>query len=230
MDIKGIQKLTLLDFPGKVGCTVFTGGCNFRCPFCQNSDLVISPRLTPTIPVSDIFDFLKKRRGLIDGVCITGGEPLLQSDLVDFISECKALGYLVKLDMNGSLPDKLAAVISDGNVDYIAMDIKTSPERYGVLTGIRDFDVSPILESVDMIRGSGVGHEFRTTVVGTLHRAEDFESIGKWLAGEERYFLQKFVDSGALICDGLSPADDDTMRDYLRIVQKYIPTAELRGL
>lgn len=230
MDIKGIQKVTLLDFPGKVGCTVFTALCNFRCPFCQNSDLVISPKLTPSIGEDEIFEFLEKRRKVLDGICISGGEPLLQNDLIDFIGKCKALGYLVKLDTNGYLSEKLRAVIDTGMLDYIAMDIKSSPERYGVLAGIRNFDVSPILESVEMIRSSGVEHEFRTTVVGNLHSREDFERIGRWLSGEKHYFLQKFVDSGALIGEGNSPASDETMHEYLEIVKKYIPGAQLRGL
>lgn len=230
MEIKGIQKLTLLDYPGKVACTVFTAGCNFRCPFCQNSDLVISPRLTPTMPTEDILSFLKKRARMLDGICFTGGEPLLQSDLADFIRRCRDLGLLVKLDTNGNLPGKLRALLEEGLLDYIAMDVKTSPERYGVLAGISEFDVSPVLESVELIKSSGVDHEFRTTVVGDLHTAEDFERIGQWLAGEEKYFLQKFVDSGALIEDGHCPASDGEMRDYLAIVQKYIPNAQLRGL
>ena len=230
MDIKGLQKLTLLDYPGKVACTLFTGGCNFRCPFCQNSDLVISPKLTPTIDDDEILSFLQKRRGVLDGICITGGEPLLQEDLPGFIEKCKALGYLVKLDTNGFLTERLRPLIEGCAVDYVAMDIKTSPERYGVLAGIKNFDVSPILESVELIRNGKVDHEFRTTVVGGLHRAEDFVRIGQWLAGEKKYFLQKFVDSGALIDGRLSPADDETMREYLRIVLEYIPEAQLRGM
>ena len=230
MDIKGFQKLTLLDYPGKVACTVFTGGCNFRCPFCQNSDLVVSPRLTPTVPDEEILAFLKKRSGLLDGICITGGEPLLQDDLEGFITECRSLGLLVKLDTNGFLTDRLRRILEKKLVNYIAMDIKASPENYGRLVGIRNFDVSPVLESVELIRSSGAEHEFRTTVVGDMHTDEDFERIGNWLAGEERYFLQKFVDSGALIEGGHSPASDDEMRNYLAIVQKNIPNAALRGM
>ena len=230
MELKGIQKLTLLDYPGKVACTVFTGGCNFRCPFCQNSDLVISPRLNPSIPASEVFELIEKRRGMLDGVCISGGEPLMQNDLNDFISECKARGALVKLDTNGFLVDRLRTITENRLVDYIAMDIKASPENYGKLVGIKAFDPAPILESVELIKRSGIEHEFRTTVVGDLHTQADFEAIGEWLAGEPHYFLQKFVDSGALIEAGHSPADDDTMRKYLGIVQKRIPAAALRGL
>lgn len=230
MEIKGLQKLTLLDYPGKVACTVFTGGCNFRCPFCQNSELVISPRLNPTVDESEVFSLLEKRRGMIDGICISGGEPLLQADLTDFIAKCRELGFLVKLDTNGFLVDKLRPIVDNKLVDYIAMDIKAAPENYGKLVGIRDFDASPILESVELIKHSGIEHEFRTTVVGDMHSARDFEIIGEWLANEPHYFLQKFVDSGALIEDGHSPADDDTMREYLMMVQRNIPEARLRGV
>lgn len=230
MEIKGIQKVTLLDYPGKVACTVFTGGCNFRCPFCQNSDLVISPALTPTIAGEEIFGFLRKRRGLLDAICISGGEPLLQPDITEFIMRCREMGYLVKLDTNGSFPDLLQRLIDAKLLNYIAMDIKTAPERYSVLTGVRNIDIGPVLASVDIIRNSGVEHEFRTTVVNELHSPADFERIGQWLKGEERYFLQLFVDSGALIGTGFSPASEGKMREYLSIVQKYIPTAKLRGI
>ncbi len=230
MIIKGLQKLTLLDFPGKVACTVFTGWCNFRCPFCQNSELVISPALNPTIPEGQVFDFLRKRRGMLDGVAITGGEPLVQEDLIPFIEKCRELGYLVKLDTNGYLSDRLAEILYHGIVDYIAMDIKAAPENYAKLTGVPELNVKQILESVELIRRSGVPHEFRTTVVGDMHTAEDFEKIGDWLEGEERYFLQKFVDSGAIIEGGHRAASDETMHEYLAIVQKKIPAAELRGM
>ena len=230
MDIKGLQKLTLLDFPGRVACTVFTAGCNFRCPFCQNSDLVISPRLSPSIPEEDIFSFISKRKGMLDGICISGGEPLLQEDLIPFIYKCKERALLVKLDTNGYLTDKLRAVIDEGVLDYIAMDIKAAPENYAKLVGSRKFDVTPILESVDLIRSSGIEHEFRTTVVGDLHTEEDIKRIGEWMQGEKHYFLQKFVDSGALIEGGHSPASHEKMKEYLEIVKRFIPSAELRGV
>ncbi len=230
MDIKGLQKLTLLDFPGHVACTVFTAGCNFRCPFCQNSDLVISPRLNPSIPEEDVFSFITKRRGMLEGICISGGEPLLQEDLIPFIKRCRELGLLLKLDTNGFLTDKLSAVIEEGIVDYIAMDIKAAPENYAKLVGLRRFDVAPILKSVDLIRSSGIEHEFRTTVVGDLHTENDIIGIGEWLRGEKHFFLQKFVDSGALIEDGHSPASHEKMKEYLKIIQEYIPEAQLRGV
>ena len=192
--------------------------------------LVISPALTPTIAGEEIFGFLRKRRGLLDAICISGGEPLLQPDIAEFIMRCREMGYLVKLDTNGSFPDLLQRLIDAKLLNYIAMDIKTAPERYSVLTGVRNIDIGPVLASVDIIRNSGVEHEFRTTVVNELHSPADFERIGQWLKGEERYFLQLFVDSGALIGTGLSPASEGKMREYLSIVQKYIPTAKLRGI
>lgn len=228
MIIKGIQKVTLLDFPGRVACTVFTGGCNFRCPFCQNSELVIGSASIPSISVEDVFDLLKKRRGLLDGICISGGEPLLQSDIESFIDECHNLGYLVKLDTNGYEYERLAALISNGKLDYVAMDIKSSPERYGVLAGMPDFNIEPILKSVELLKACGIEHEFRTTVVHELHSADDFEYIGRWLKGEKHYFLQKFVDSGEILQPNLSAPSDETMNEYLRIVQRYIPDAEKR--
>ncbi|MBR4635862.1 MAG: anaerobic ribonucleoside-triphosphate reductase activating protein [Clostridia bacterium] len=230
MIIKGLQKLTLLDYPGKVACTVFTGWCNFRCPFCQNSELVISPALNRTIPDREIFDYLNKRSGMLDGICITGGEPLVQEDLIQFIEKCKQLGYLVKLDTNGYLSDKLAEILYLGIVDYVAMDIKAAPENYPRLTGVADLDIKPILESVNLLKECGLPHEFRTTVVGDMHTADDFVKIADWLEGEEKYFLQKFVDSGAIIEGGHKAPSDDTMREYLEIVQKKIPGAELRGV
>ncbi|MBR4435170.1 MAG: anaerobic ribonucleoside-triphosphate reductase activating protein [Clostridia bacterium] len=230
MEIKGLQKLTLLDYPGKVATTVFTGGCNFRCPFCQNSDLVISPKLNPTLSEESVLEHIEKHKKMLDGVCISGGEPLLQQDLVRFILEIKRIGLLVKLDTNGHLFDKLRPIIEGRLVDSIAMDIKAAPENYGKLSGITNFDVKPILDSVDLIRTSGIDHEFRTTVVGDMHTEYDFECIGEWLSGEAHYFLQKFVDSGALIEDGHSPADDQTMHRYLDIVKKKIPEARLRGI
>lgn len=228
--IKGIQKVTLLDYPGKVACTVFTGGCNFRCPFCQNGDLVLNPASVPDIRFSEIFDYLKKRRGVLDGVCITGGEPLIQKELDRFIRECKSLGYLIKLDTNGYEPEKLQKLLSDGIIDYIAMDIKSCVERYPAVCGFPDMETGRILKSVDIIRNSGLEYEFRTTTVHELHTNADFESMGEWLRGAKKYFLQRFSPSGAIIEKGLTAPSDTEMRLYLGTVKKYIPNAELRGM
>lgn len=230
MTIKGLQKLTLLDYPGKVACTLFTGGCNFRCPFCQNSSLVLKAQDVKSIPDEEIFSFLQKRRGLLDGVCITGGEPTLQPGLLEFIEKVKRLKYFIKLDTNGYEPEKLREAIESGFVDYIAMDIKSSPEGYSTATGLSNIDFSKILSSVEQIRTSGIEHEFRTTVVKQLHSEEDFKAIGRWLKGEERYYLQQFVDSDEVLTLGMSAESEEKMRLYLDIVRQFIPNAELRGI
>lgn len=230
MIIKGLQKLTLLDYPGKTACTIFTGGCNFRCPFCHNAELVLAPGSVESISESDLFSFLKKRASLLDGVCITGGEPTLQSGLIEFIEKLKGFGYAVKLDTNGYEPDKLKQVIDNGMVDYIAMDIKSSPKNYALVSGIENLDFSKIECSVELIRTCGIDHEFRTTVVKQLHSRQDFVEIGRWLKGEKRYFLQQFVDSDAVLCNGMSAPSPEEMHEYLLAVQEFIPTAELRGI
>ena len=229
MIIKGLQKTTLLDFPGKVACTVFTAGCNFRCPFCHNASLVISPDMSDTISEDDIFAFLKKRCGILDGVCITGGEPLLQRDIEDFIKKIRELGLAVKLDTNGAYPERLRSIINKGLVDYVAMDIKNSKEKYALTAGA-SVDIEKISESVRILMTSDVEYEFRTTVVRELHSPEDVKSIGKWIAGADRYFLQSFTDSGEIIGDGYSAHSPQDMGELLEIAKQYIPSAALRGI
>jgi pyruvate formate lyase activating enzyme len=230
MIIKGFAKLTLLDYPGRVACTVFTGGCNFRCPFCHNASLAIRAGEVDTIPESEVFELLKKRKGILDGVCITGGEPLLFGDeLYDFIVEIKKLGYAVKLDTNGSFPKRLASLIEAGLVDKVAMDIKNSPDKYALTAGVEGFDISPILESIELLKSSGVDYEFRTTVVKELHSPSDFEEIGKMIDGAKAYFLQSFVDSGDLIGEGLSAPSKEEMEEYKKIASRYVPNARIRG-
>ena len=230
MRILGLQKLTLLDFPGRVACTIFTGGCNFRCPFCHNALLVL-PDITPDALDSDeVITFLKKRVGLLDGVCVTGGEPTIQPDIAEFLSVLKGLGYAVKLDTNGSFPDRLRELIRDGLVDYVAMDIKSSPSGYAAAVGADSFDISPILESASFLMSGSVPFEFRTTVVRELHKRSDFEEIGRWLAGSEPYYLQAFVDSGELIRSGLSAYEKEEMIELAEAVRPYIPSVSLRGI
>lgn len=229
MNIQGLQKLTLLDYPGKVACTVFLAGCNFRCPFCHNASLVTHVDPGNRIPSEEVMAFLKKRAGILDGVCITGGEPLLAHDLEDFIRGVRELGYLVKLDTNGSSPGKLQRLTEQGLLDYVAMDIKNVPEKYGMTIGIEDYDPGQVMESVDYLLSGVVPYEFRTTVVREFHKRDDFEGIGRWLAGADRYYLQGFVDSGDLICPGLRAYTADIMEQALAIVRKYIPSAQLRG-
>ena len=229
MNIGGLQKLTLLDYPGKIACTVFTVGCNLRCPFCHNASLVTHPQDAGYVTDDELFSFLKKRKGVLDGICVTGGEPTLQKDLPVFLEKLKTLGYFVKLDTNGTNPRLLHSVIDDHLVDYVAMDIKNSPEKYIMTSGGIDL-LSNIQQSVSILRSGIVQYEFRTTVANGFHETEDFESIGKWLCGVDRYFIQNFVDSGDLISPGTLGIPIEKMHEFLKTVQKYIPSAELRGV
>mgnify|MGYP001857200293 CR=1 FL=1 len=230
MVIQGLQKLTLLDYPQKVACTVFTAGCNFRCPFCHNASLVIDTYKNQEIPGEEFFAFLRKRQGILDGVCVTGGEPLIQHGIEEFLREIKRLGYAVKLDTNGSFPDKLQKIVEDGLVDYVAMDIKNSQEHYGRTVGIEGYDLRNIHRSVQYLLSDPVSYEFRTTVVREFHQRSDFESIGKWIRGARRYYLQQFVDSGDLIQGGLRGYSKDIMEQALEVVKPYVPSAKLRGV
>ena len=229
MIIKGLQKTTLLDFPRKVACTVFTAGCNFRCPFCHNASLVISPDVSDRISEEEIFAFLNKRRGILDGVCITGGEPMLQHDIDGFIEKIRDIGLAVKLDTNGAYPERLKSIIDRGLVDYVAMDIKNSKEKYALTAGA-DVDIEKISESVDILLTSGVDYEFRTTVVRELHTIEDMKAIGEWIRGAKKYFLQSFTDSGEVIDAGYSAYPPQDMEILLNTVKPYVPTAALRGI
>ena len=226
MIIKGIQKLTLLDFPGRVACTVFTAGCNFRCPFCHNASLVVKNGID-AIPEEEIFDFLDKRRGRLSGVCISGGEPTLQPDLIPFIRRIREMGYAIKLDTNGYRPDVVKELIDGGLVDYIAMDIKTSRERYFAVAGV-DIDVAKIEESAALVMQSGIDYEFRTTVVKELHSEADFTNIGNWLSGAKKFFLQGFIDSGDCISEGLHGYDKNELLDLLNVLKVKIPSAKIR--
>ena len=230
MLIMGIQKLTLLDYPGKMAATVFTGGCNFRCPFCHNASLVLPKDYEPQFSESEFFEFLEKRRGILEGVCITGGEPTLQKDLPEFIRKIKSLGFLVKLDTNGYLPNKLQALLEEGIVDYVAMDIKNSLSKYGVTVGIENFNTSPIEESVNILKNSGIPFEFRTTLVKNFHTETDLEQIGNWLGSDVKYFLQSFKDSGDLIESSLVGFDENEMKNLLKVLKPLVPSAEIRGI
>lgn len=230
MKIQGLQKLTLLDYPEKVACTIFTAGCNFRCPFCHNASLVTHVDGEHDIPEEEVWRFLKKRQGVLDGVCVTGGEPLLQPDVETFIQKIKELGFLVKLDTNGSNFETMRRLVEAKAVDYVAMDIKNSLDKYGETSGIQDYGVDSIIQSVDYLMSGKVPYEFRTTVVKEFHKREDFAAIGTWLHGAHKYYLQGFVDSGDLVQPGLHGYTKDIMEQALEIVKVNIPNAKLRGV
>ncbi len=228
MIIHGLQKMTLLDFPGKVACTVFLGGCEFRCPFCHNSDLL--ERNAPGImDEAELLAFLEKRKGLLDGVAFTGGEPLLRKDLPDVLRKVRALGYPVKLDTNGNHPTQLRAVVEEGLVQYVAMDIKNSPERYAETVGLASVDLENIKESAAFLMRGACDYEFRTTTVDELHDEESFEAIGKWLCGAKRYFIQPFTDRDSVVFSGLHAPDEAKLHRYAEIVRAYIPDTHIRG-
>lgn len=231
MLISGLQKLTLLDYPGRVACTVFTGGCNFRCPFCHNATLVLPEELSRDNQEEAVLAFLKKRVGVLDGVAVTGGEPLLHPDLPAFLEKIRALGYAIKLDTNGSFPDRLEAVVKAGLVDRVAMDAKNSPTLYAETAGIDKLDFSAIERSRDLLLRGAVEYEFRTTVVRGLHTKESLLETARWIAGAKEYYLQQFRDSGNLLRpDGLGAFDAAEMRALLEAVQTVLPAARLRGV
>ena len=229
MLIKGLQKLTLLDYPGKMACTVFTAGCNFRCPFCHNASLVTNID-EERISEEEFFSFLQKRQGIIDGVCVTGGEPTLQPDLKEFLKKIKDLGYSVKLDTNGYRPDALKDVVNSGLVDYVAMDIKNSQSKYALTCGLESMDMTKINESVEFLMSGVVDYEFRTTIVKELHKEDDIQDIVSWIKGAKKYFLQGFTDSGDLICTGYSGYDKTELQKLLNIAKNHFETVELRGI
>ncbi len=228
MNIHGLQKMTLLDFPGAVACTVFLGGCDFRCPYCHNAEL-LDPNFPPLMDETELLAFLKKRQGLLDGVCITGGEPLLRQELPTLLGEIRALGYKIKLDTNGAHPAQLRRILDAGLADYVAMDIKNSPERYAETIGRAQFDVAPIRESVRLLMAGDADYEFRTTVVAELHGEEDIRAIGRWIAGARRYFLQPFTDRETVPLAGLSAPTQAQLDRFLAIAREFVPETQLRG-
>jgi pyruvate formate lyase activating enzyme len=230
MLISGLQKLTLLDYPGKVACTVFTGGCNFRCPFCHNSALVLPEQLSQDTDADAVLRFLKKRVGVLDGVAVTGGEPLLHPDIGDFLREVKALGFLVKLDTNGSFPDRLIALVEAGLVDRVAMDIKNAPALYAKTAGLERFDLGGVTRSKDFLLSGAVDYEFRTTVVRGLHTKESLLAAAEWIRGAKEYYLQQYKDSGAILdADGLGAFDADEMHALADAVRDIVPGVQVRG-
>ena len=225
--------MTLLDFPGRVACTVFLDGCNFRCPFCHNSEL-LAGKAEAVMDDEQLLEFLQKRKGILDGVCITGGEPTLQPELESLLRRIKALGYPVKLDTNGYRPEVLEKLVNEGLVDYVAMDIKNGPEQYATTVGLPKMDLSRIEKSIRFLTQNGVDYEFRTTVVDQLHSEESIASMGKWLlsiAGVpvKRLFLQSFVDRDTVMFAGLQAASEAQMGRFLELLKPFAEKAEIRG-
>jgi pyruvate formate lyase activating enzyme len=229
MMIFGLQKMTLLDFPGHVACTVFLGGCDFRCPFCHNFDLACG-KMSPVMDEDEFFGFLGKRKGLLDGVAITGGEPLLHQGIDIFIRRIRDMGYLVKLDTNGYHPEMLKKLADEKLVDYIAMDIKNSPEKYAKTSGLDVIDMEKIKTSIGVIMNSHIPYEFRTTVTAQLHSASDFEEIGKLIQGADAYYLQQFVSRETVPDNMLSAPTPAAMQSFLEISSGYVKSAQVRGL
>ena len=229
MDIQGLQKMTLLDWPGKVACTVFLGGCDFRCPFCHNSELLSGP-MPILMDQEGLLEFLRKRQGLLDGVCLTGGEPLLRPGLPGLLDGIKNLGFPVKLDTNGNHPDRLVRLWEQGLVDYVAMDVKNSPERYPETVGVPGLDLTPVRDSVAWLLEGHVEYEFRTTAVRQLHDAASFQAIGRWLQGARRYYIQNFVDRDTVLRAGLSGFEKAELEAFASLVRPFVERVEVRGV
>lgn len=230
MLILGLQKTTLLDYPGKIASTIFTGGCNFRCPYCHNRDLVMPPSDVQAYSTDEIFEHLKAKSKVLDGVCITGGEPTLHKDLPDFIKQIKDMGLLVKLDTNGTNPDMVNYLINAGLIDYVAMDIKHSKEKYNTIACMKNFDISPIEDTVSLLISGKMDYEFRTTIMRECHDMSDMESIGRWLSGAKAYYLQSYRESEQVINPIFSPHSVETLQEFVNILRPYIPNTSIRGV
>ena len=228
MNVNGLQKLTLLDYPGKVACTVFLAGCTLRCPFCHNSEL-LDGTAEAVMDDAGLLEFLKKRQGMLDGVAVTGGEPLLRPELPELLRRIRALGYSVKLDTNGMFPAALERVLAADLVDYVAMDVKNSPERYAETCGVETMDLAPVYASIDLLRSGAIDYEFRTTVVSELHDEASFAAIGPMIEGAKRYFLQPFTDRDTVAFAGFHAPDTAALQRYAEIVRPFVEAVEIRG-
>ena len=229
MKIYGLNRTTLLDYPGHVAAAVFLGGCNFRCPFCQNGDLVLGKESQAAIREEELISFLRKRKSVLSGVCITGGEPTLEQNLGVLTGKIKEMGYLVKLDTNGYRPEIIRELLKNGRLDYIAMDIKNSMERYGETAGLEELDIGRIRETIGLIMESGIEYEFRTTVAEELHRKEDMESIGREIKGAKAYFLQSYQESAGVIAPGFHAYGREGMEELAAAVRPFVPAVQIRG-
>ena len=226
----GLQKLTLLDYPGNMAATVFTGGCNFRCPFCHNRSLVFLNENDSEISQDDIIEYLSLRGKVLDGICLTGGEPLLHAGTKNFIKKVRDIGLKVKLDTNGSNFEALKELIDEKLVDYVAMDIKNCPTKYSQTIGLVNFDLSEVEKSKNYLLENHVDYEFRTTVVKNFHNLEDIEELGKWIKGAKHYYLQNFEDHGTCIEEGLSAVEEDDLKKMKQVVEPYVEYVKIRGI
>ena len=230
MELKfcGMEALSLVDLDGMLVCTLFTNGCNFRCPFCQNSNLVFNKDIA-YLDFNEVLEFLKKRKPMLDAVCITGGEPTIYNDLPEKIKEIKALGYFVKLDTNGTNPEMVKSLYNNGLIDYVAMDIKNSLTKYSLTCGNNFANLAKIQETINFLKTSGIGYEFRTTIVNEYHEVSDFTEIASWLGVVDKYYLQKFKDSDTCIKQGLHEVDKTKAIQMKNELKKVMPFVELRG-
>lgn len=230
MNIRGINKTTLLDYPGHVAATIFVGGCNMRCPFCHNSELVLNENKLDLISEKELFAFLEKRQGILEGICITGGEPTLYTDLEVMIRRIREYGYLVKLDTNGYNPEVLKQLIDKKLLNYVAMDIKGAPANYQKASGLGAIDLTKISTSVQLLKESNVDSEFRTTVVKGIHKEEEFHEIGKWLMGAKAYYLQAYRENENVMEKGYESFSKQVMKNMEKIAKQYVDRVEIRGM
>jgi pyruvate formate lyase activating enzyme len=231
MELKGWVRVSLIDYPEHIACVLFTGGCNLRCPPCHNAGLVLRPGELPTLPEGEVWEYLARRAGLLDGIVLTGGEPALQPDLLPFLRRLRTLRLAIKLDTNGFFPKVLAAALAEGLLDYVAMDVKAPPEKYALLAGRPDLDLAPLQQSITLLRKSSVAYEFRTTVVPGLLAEEDVAAIARWLAGAPRYFLQQFRPLGTLdpALESVAPYPLERLRAMARSCAGLVAEVEVRG-
>ncbi len=230
MKIGGIQKTSLLDYPDVISAIIWTVGCNFRCPFCYNKDIVLGK--VRLIPNEDVFSFLEKRKEMLEGLVITGGEPLMQKDISDFCIKVKKMSYLIKIDTNGMYPEKLKELIDENLIDYVAMDIKASKKKYEILTNSK-VNIKKIEESIKLLQNSRIDYEFRTTFAPKLLIKDDIIEIAKWISGSKKFYLQQFKTNTPLVSaklEDVKPYTKQALTDTLEEIKSCFGICEVRGI